>query len=234
MKIEEKKTIALRALQAIVNSPTIISNLNYPGIHTALDHQSAKGEEFKLIARNVKFSSPIVEFGVYKGHSINQIASAFPDHKVFGFDTFTGLPEDWDQGATLKKAGHFTTGGMLPKVKSNVTLIKGLIQDTLPGWINEHPEPLAFINIDTDLYSSAIFILTALNSQLIPETIIRFDELSDWKLLAGTPDPRAIKQYPLWEEGEWKALLEWLENYGREVTPLARNLFYSAVLEVTK
>lgn len=225
MKIEEKKAIALKALQAIVNSPTIISNL---------DHQSAKGEEFKLIARNVKFPSPIVEFGVYRGHSINQIASSFPDHKVFGFDTFTGLPEDWDQGATLKKAGHFTTGGVLPKVKRNVTLIKGLIQDTLPEWIKKHPEPLAFINIDTDLYSSAISILTVLNSQIVPGTIIRFDELCDWRLLAGKPDPRAIKQYPLWEEGEWKALLEWLENRGREAIPFARNLFFSAVLKVVK
>ena len=37
----------------------------------------------------------IVEFGVRTGKTINHIANAFPDRRVFGFDSFEGLPEDW-------------------------------------------------------------------------------------------------------------------------------------------
>ena len=40
-------------------------------------------------------SGLFLEFGVYKGSSITNFAIAFPNVKVFGFDTFTGLPESW-------------------------------------------------------------------------------------------------------------------------------------------
>ena len=36
-----------------------------------------------------------LEFGVYKGTSINFISSLIPDKKIYGFDSFGGLPEEW-------------------------------------------------------------------------------------------------------------------------------------------
>src|SRR5450631_2069107 len=36
----------------------------------------------------------ILEFGVYSGRTINHMA-ALTQEKLFGFDSFEGLPEDW-------------------------------------------------------------------------------------------------------------------------------------------
>ena len=35
----------------------------------------------------------ILEFGVYRGHSIRYLAERVPDREVFGFDSFEGLRE---------------------------------------------------------------------------------------------------------------------------------------------
>ncbi|MEA2981509.1 MAG: hypothetical protein QOF09_3332, partial [Alphaproteobacteria bacterium] len=43
-----------------------------------------------------------LEFGVYKGDSINHFAGLSPDVTWYGFDSFEGLPEAWTLGA---KAG---------------------------------------------------------------------------------------------------------------------------------
>ena len=68
-----------------------------------------------------------LEFGVQTGGSIN-IISKFTKKKVYGFDTFTGLPEDWRKGF-LK--GSLSNNNVLPEVDNNVVLIKGLFQETL-------------------------------------------------------------------------------------------------------
>src|SRR3982750_4302069 len=54
----------------------------------------------------------ICEFGVFRGGTINHIASR-TSKTVFGFDSFEGLPESWDQG--LAK-GHFSVK-QLPRVR---------------------------------------------------------------------------------------------------------------------
>jgi hypothetical protein len=65
----------------------------------------------------------IAEFGVWKGESINFFARNCPHAKVFGFDSFEGLEEDW-YGYTAQK-GTFSTNGQLPKCAKNVQLIIG-------------------------------------------------------------------------------------------------------------
>ena len=52
-----------------------------------------------------------LEFGVYKGDSINRFAGLSPDVIWYGFDSFEGLPEAWTLGA---KKGAFSVGGRLP------------------------------------------------------------------------------------------------------------------------
>lgn len=45
----------------------------------------------------------ILEFGVNSGRSIKQLRNDLSDkYKVFGFDSFIGLPEDWT-GTSAKK-----------------------------------------------------------------------------------------------------------------------------------
>lgn len=145
----------------------------------------------------------ILEFGVNSGKTINEIAKIFPDRTVYGFDTFTGLPEDW----ILLPKGHFNRDGKLPDVESNVKLVKGLIQETLTPFNSQHSDPIAFLHIDTDLYSSAKTILTELQEK-IQDTYILFDDY--WN-------------YPNWKEEEHKAFVEFIEESGKKFEYLAHN-----------
>ncbi len=133
-----------------------------------------------------------IEFGVYKGKTINFIASN-TDQLVYGFDSFEGLPEDWrDQF----EKGTFKVD-KLPNVKKNVKLIKGLFENTLPPFIEENPKKCAFIHIDCDLYSSTKTIFNLLKNKITTDTVIVFDEFFN---------------YPGWKDGEYKSFIEFIEN----------------------
>jgi predicted O-methyltransferase YrrM len=148
--------------------------------------------------RHVMPTGMILEFGVYKGASINRLGEHFQGRAVYGFDSFVGLREPWVFGET----GQFAdAAGQLPKVPANVTLLKGWFEDTLPRFLAEHPGPIAFLHIDCDLYSSTACVLRLVAERIVPGTVILFDELIG---------------YPGWQEGEYKALCEWVEATGIE------------------
>jgi len=135
-----------------------------------------------------------MEFGVATGRTVGVIARA-SGGAVYGFDSFEGLPESW--------YGNYQRGSFareqLPSVPRNVTLIKGWFADTLPGFLDSHPGPVAFLHIDSDLYSSAAFVLTALVERVVPGTVILFDEYLN---------------YPGWKEHEHKAFVEFVRRTG--------------------
>jgi O-methyltransferase len=121
-----------------------------------------------------------LEFGVWKGDSIANWAkmNTHVDSRFYGFDTFTGLPEDWNQ-SNLR--GTFDLDGNVPAIDdSRVTLIPGLFQESLYSFLSsfESTNPIV-IHVDCDLYSSTLFVLTALDRVLRPGTIIIFDEFFD-------------------------------------------------------
>lgn len=121
-----------------------------------------------------------LEFGVASGHTINHISSQKPEKKIYGFDSFLGLPEDWREGYLR---GRFAQTS-LPKVSDQCELIVGLFNDTLPKFIDEKREPIAFIHIDCDLYSSTKTVLACCAPYIGPGTVIVFDEYfnySGWK-----------------------------------------------------
>lgn len=157
------------------------------------------------------FASPLLqrtgtwaEFGVAGGGTLRRIHAAAQDHVVvWGFDTFTGLPENWRDGFPK---GTFSCEGALPRV-AGVYLVPGLFQDTLPGW---RPQaPVTFVHVDCDLYSATKCVLTHVRQHLADGAIIVFDEL--WN-------------YPGFEQHEMRALYEateeglrydWLFVHGR-------------------
>lgn len=130
------------------------------------------------------------EFGVFKGDSINFIATHCPDEQIHGFDSFQGLPDNW-------RAGHDSIGDFkvdtLPEVKDNVQLHPGWFTETLPTFNESHPSPIAFTHIDCDLYSSCKTIFDLLGDKFVPGTVIQFDELIG---------------FPGWQQGEYKAFME--------------------------
>jgi hypothetical protein len=119
-------------------------------------------------------SGMLLEFGVFKGATIRRIAGTCPDEKVFGFDSFRGLPERWV--GSRNASTTMDVGGNLPSVPSNVTLIAGWFDATLPKFLAEHPGPVGFLHIDCDIYSSTRTVFEALKDRLAPGCVIVFDE----------------------------------------------------------
>jgi len=138
-------------------------------------------------------SRPFYEFGVWRGESFKHLLQTFK--KGYGFDTFTGLPEDWQIGDdTYEKAGAYSSNGEIPKVEGG-EFIAGKFEDTLAVFFSE-PRPLASVmNFDADLYSSTICALNHSRPVMDKDTVLIFDEFL------------ANKR---WEEDEYKALNEFV------------------------
>jgi hypothetical protein len=137
------------------------------------------------------------EFGVYRGETLNFIASLVAG-EVHGFDSFEGLPEDWKQG---HEKGTFALEA-LPQVRPNVRLHKGWFEDTIPAFREQHPEQIAFLHLDADLYSSTRTVFELLGDAIVAGTVIAFDEFFN---------------YPGWCEGEYKAFMEFCRERNVEV-----------------
>ena len=140
-------------------------------------------------------SGLFLEFGVYKGESINLIANKISPNPIYGFDSFEGLPEYWRDGFGV---GTFKIN-KLPQVEQNVVLIKGWFNESLPKFLATQKDEVAFLHIDCDLYSSTITIFQCLADSIKPGTVIVFDEYFN---------------YPLWREGEYRAFQEFIASTG--------------------
>ena len=127
----------------------------------------------------------IPEFGVASGRTISHMAKLRPGSKLYGFDSFEGLPETWRSGY-----GKGTFAGTLPPVPENVELVKGWFDTTLPAFLRSRQGPIALLHVDCDLYSSTKTIFDLVGSRLTKGSVIVFDEY--WN-------------YPGWMEHEHKA-----------------------------
>ena len=134
-----------------------------------------------------------LEFGVASGNSINTISSQ-TNNIVYGFDSFLGLPEDW---GNHQPKGMYSTGGKRPIVRDNVELVVGLFQNTLEKFLEDHSEPVAYLHLDADLYSSTKYVLDQLRDRIVSGTVISFDE---------------IYNYSEYRDHEIKAWLEFCEE----------------------
>ena len=60
---------------------------------------------------------------------------------------------------------------------TRVQLFRGLFEQTLPGYRFPAHDVLV-LNFDADLYASTIFVLNALEREIVPGTYIYFDEFN--------------------------------------------------------
>lgn len=144
-----------------------------------------------------------LELGVYRGKSITRCAKKRPRTRFVGFDSFEGLPEDGRRDWKIDFAVED-----LPRVPTNVELVKGWFSDTLPRFLAANPDPIKFVHIDCDIYSSTCEVFRALEAadRLMPGVVLCFDELLNYD------------RY-LWNE--MLALFEMLERTGLGVDWLA-------------
>ena len=149
-----------------------------------------------------------LEFGVYTGRSITLIAVTLGEETpVHGFDSFEGLPEDWIEG---EDKGAYDAGGTLPTVPSNVWLHPGWFEDSLPVFLRQQKAPVAFANIDCDIYSSTRTVLEQLAPRLGPGSVLVFDEYF---------------AYPGWRDHEYRAFQEFVAEQGLAYEVLALSPF---------
>jgi hypothetical protein len=153
-----------------------------------------------------------MEFGVRSGRTINHIARRRPKATVHGFDSFEGLPEAWT-GYTMDR-GAFGGEGV-PEVGSNVRLHVGWFDATLPEFLDDHAEDVAFIHIDSDIYSSAKTILSELAPRFRPGSVIVFNEYFN---------------YPNWKQHEFRAWQEFCSDHDVAYEYLAWGLYEASVV----
>ena len=94
-----------------------------------------------------------IEFGVNEGGTLNAIAPYRDDAVLWGFDSCRGLPEKWN--ADHPKGMFAMVRPPLPP--DGVNLVVGWFKDTLRAF--EPAEPVTFVHLDCDLYSSAVTVL---------------------------------------------------------------------------
>ena len=169
---------------------------------------------YKYIIENEIHDMPVdyLEFGVSKGVSFRWWAESINDSnsRFFGFDTFTGLPEDW---GSFKK-GDMDNNNEIPQMNDQrCSFYQGLFQQTLPVFLRTYSSGTRkIIHMDADLYSSTLFVLTSISPFLEKGDIVIFDEFN----------------VPM---HEFKAFYEWVSSYyiKYEVIGAVNNFYQIAV-----
>lgn len=179
-----------------------------------------------------------LEFGVHQAKDVCRVShfvrllertsnnrktrtAAAPPTIIHGFDSFRGLPEDWDNGkrnengTLLYRAGTFDLGGVVPNLnqvrealklpqfhrdQENVQLHPGWFHDTVPAFFDNHSSPIAFVHADADLYGSTMTFLEEMcrRQLVVVGTVITFDEFANFEN---------------WQHGEYMAWTEIVERY---------------------
>ena len=165
---------------------------------------TAVAKRIELLGR-VEQKSTILEFGVYKGHSIRCLSGLFPKSRLYGFDTFSGLPDDgrkdWNVDFRVTK---------VPDAPRNVQFVVGRFEDTLYTFLQKTDvDPIQLIHIDCDIFSSTRCVLSTLGSKISPGTVIVFDELLNYDEFA---ENELLAFYMFLEQ--YKLDFEWFVTMG--------------------
>jgi hypothetical protein len=132
--------------------------------------------EYVLERENLRAPINYLEFGVAGGASFNwwMKENTHSDSAFHGFDTFTGLPEDFGP----YKKGTFNTKNNIPAIKDERgKFYQGLFQQTLPGFLKTFDNKnKTVLMLDADLYSATLYTLTSIAPYLKKDDIIFFDE----------------------------------------------------------
>jgi hypothetical protein len=190
--------------------------LRYSDFPTQKFDYNKKYELYKFIIEEEISGKEIdyLEFGVSTGKSFKWWVENVKNEnsRFYGFDTFTGLPEDW---GSFKK-GDMSNENELPQINdSRHSFYQGVFQKTLHEFLKSYKsDKRKVINMDADLYSATLFVLTTLSPYLKRGDVILFDEFN----------------VPL---HEYKAFTEWVESFYINYTVLGEvNNFYQVAFRL--
>jgi hypothetical protein len=146
----------------------------------------------------------VLEFGTDGARTLHWFSRWLPDKTIYAFDSWQGLPEKFNN----LPAGHFARD--IPPVPSNCKLVQGWFGERPPQdkssipeftaqtFVNANKEPIALLHLDADLYSSTKTVLDVFADQIVPGTVILFNEY--WN-------------HPTWKKHEYKAWKEHVAKY---------------------
>jgi predicted O-methyltransferase YrrM len=117
------------------------------------------------------------EVGVYRGGSLVLIAGTLREKRVYGIDTFTGMPspstfDEHVAGAFSDTSLEQVTRTIEAYGYENVTLLPGFFPDVVATL----DERFCFVHVDCDLYSSVRDCCTYFWPRLVPGGIMIFDD----------------------------------------------------------
>jgi len=187
----------------------------YTGLLTKANYEDSIKKHLIDSTKNLSVDGYWCEFGVREGRSLKWLIEAYPKQIIHAFDSWRGLPEDWDHGQGVVADMSCNP----PDVPEHVLLYEGWFKDTIPLWTTNHKGPISFLHMDADIYSSTIEVLSKLNEQIVPGTVIVFDEFCNFRLSG---------KMSKWQQHEFLALTNWISQYNRKVQPLNRNWAYQA------
>ncbi|MGV3612635.1 MAG: TylF/MycF/NovP-related O-methyltransferase [Fluviicola sp.] len=156
-------------------------NLLINDCYTSKFEYTKRFELYEVVIKDQQLDEAIdyLEFGVSKGTSmqwwINR--NKHPETVFYGFDTFTGLPEDW---GPFKK-GDMSANNAIPDFNDpRCQFYQGLFQQTLGKFLAEGKlsNRKKVIHLDADLYTSTLFVLATLYPYLNKGDILFFDEFN--------------------------------------------------------
>ncbi|MFC2129195.1 class I SAM-dependent methyltransferase [Bacteroidota bacterium] len=155
-------------------------HIEFCDFYTAKRNYEKRLDLFDYVISTQKLEDAIdyLEFGVSKGSSFKWWMERIKhkDARFYGFDTFTGLPEDWGPF----KAGDMDNGNKPPEIDDNRhSFYQGLFQQTLIPFLAEYKSTnRKVIHMDADIYSATLYVLTLITPYLNPGDIIFFDEFN--------------------------------------------------------
>ncbi len=188
----------------------------YSDFYTFRFNYAKREDLYEHVIRSQKLDEiDYLEFGVATGNSFRWWTSRMqnPSARFYGFDTFSGLPEDW---GPFRK-GDMNNGNKPPEIKDDRhTFYQGLFQQTLLPFLKEYKsDRRKVIHMDADLYTATLYVLTLLTPYLNPGDIVFFDEFN----------------VPM---HEFKAFREWTESFYIQYEVLGGvNNFYQVALKIT-
>lgn len=155
----------------------------------------------------------LLDLGVWIGWSTRLTAEA-SGRKVYGFDTFEGLVEDWaiddqvviERGTFslseplakrfIRDTGVTLEDGIPPALGRDVEFIKGMTYDTLEPFLAARPAAgISLFHMDLDTYESCRHALETCKDHFVEGSILVFDEY-------------------LVTNGELRAFYEFQQKYG--------------------
>jgi Macrocin-O-methyltransferase (TylF) len=186
----------------------------------------------------------LLDLGVWIGWSTRLMSDA-SGRTVHGFDTFSGLVEDWqiDDQMVLKR-GTFSlaeplaqrlmpdtgvsldNGGVPPALGRPVEFIKGMTYDTLAPFLASRPDaPIRLFHMDLDTYESCLHALETCKDRFVEGSILVFDEY-----LVTNAEMQAFYEFQDRYQLEWRyrawGLEIWEMNVEMVTSPWRRVAYY--------